>query len=198
MLHSLSRNLIFVHIHKTGGTSFRTFLQRNILDVEESVELPQPHHSVDEVYRCWRLRGRDPAQLRIISLVRHPLAQVASVYRFYRGLTSGSAETFLPHVQAARRCSFPEFVRGNIFYDVFAKMLLVKGVLPPNVHLIRLEEFSRDAEQVLNERLGLRLELDFPHLNRSKSEEVDKSYTPEMIELVRKISPWCFAAGLYD
>ncbi|HWO74226.1 MAG TPA: hypothetical protein VNN21_11790, partial [Dehalococcoidia bacterium] len=67
MLYSPKHNLAFLHIHKTGGTSFRDFLHRAIPDVQEMPELPGPHYTISEVFAALQRRSEDPLKWTILT-----------------------------------------------------------------------------------------------------------------------------------
>src|SRR3954465_13092159 len=134
MLYSENLNLAFVHITKTGGSSFRAFLQESFPDMRDLPELNAPHHTVAELFELWHRCGRDPLDIRIVTLIRHPFAQVVSQYVYWRSDLISEPERTLPHVVAARTMTFPDFVRVSVTRDEYARMLLVNDELPANIY----------------------------------------------------------------
>lgn len=192
MLYSEKLDLAFVHIPKTGGISYRAFLRKNFPDMKDMPELPGPHHTVSELFQTLRKRGRKPSEVTILTLIRHPFAQVASQYRFWRSDSLSAADAALPHVRGARQMSFEEFVRNWIRKDLFAKMLFVRGKLPANVHCVRLENVRQDTERILNAVYGLHVIARIPHLNRSPEYCHSELYTSSIEARVRKTYKWYF------
>ncbi len=193
MLYSEKLDLAFVHIAKTGGVSFRAFLQERFPDMCDLPELPSPHHTVTELFDMLQKRGRDPLETKIVTLIRHPFAQIVSQYTYWKSddLIS-EAERALPHVIDARRMTFPEFVGACVIEDQYATMLLIDNKLPENVNIIRLEHLQRDTERVFNRELGLNIEVCIPHLNRSSEMPFADIYTDEAKKIVRYVYKWYF------
>jgi len=192
MLYSENLDLAFVHIAKTGGVSFRAFLQETFPDMRDLPELEGPHHTVTELFETLQKRGRDPLKTRIVTLIRHPFAQVVSQYTYWKSDLISELEGNLPHVIDARRMTFPEFVDAWVIEDQYATMLLIDNKLPENVNIIRLEHLQGDTERVFNRELGLNIEVCIPHLNRSSEMPFADVYTDEAKKIVRCVYKWYF------
>lgn len=206
MLYSRSHRLAFVHIQKTGGSSLRRLLTDAIPDMSDMPELPGPHHPTRELFAALHRRGEDPLSIRVLSLIRDPLHQVVSIYRYWRSDGLSPEDRAQPLVQAAMRQSFPEFVETTITGDDYAHMLLVDGALPPNVEVIRFEEALQDVD-ILREATGIPSLPALPHerstdvvntSDPSPSRDGLTAYYDERTEgLVRRAYSWTYGSGFY-
>jgi hypothetical protein len=117
MIYARSRRFIFIHLHKTGGTSFEQgyepFARWDDLILGSTPHGEQAstyfqrrfglykHSGLDEIEAAM---GRDALEgMRILAFVRHPRARVASLYNFVGGIVLGWAEkngTTLPAIRA--------------------------------------------------------------------------------------------------
>jgi len=197
MFYSPGSDLGFVHIHKTGGISFRRFLRRNIADMQMMPELPHAHHSVAELFAALSARGQDPTNTRVLSIIRNPFAHVVSIYFYWRSNWVPRADKKLPHVRDARKLSFKEFVARYVVDDPYIPMLLVDGELPKNVFILQLETLKEDSERVLNGQLKLGLPIEIEHMNASKHRPFMRYYDEETEAAVRNVYKWCFDQGFY-
>lgn len=193
MLYSEEANLAFVHVPKTGGTSFRRFLEKSIPDMQDLRELPRPHHTLQEFFHLSAQRGRDPNGVRVITLARDPYAMVASHYTYWRSNMLSREDAKLPHVIAARESSFPDFVQHWVKQDLYKVALCVDDVLPDNVEFIQLKSLHEDSAFVLNELFDLGLQIDIPHLNRSAETPFADRYDACGREKVRELYRWYFS-----
>ncbi len=195
MLYSEKLDLAFIHLPKTGGVSFRAFLEENFPDMKDLPELPDTHHTMTELFDVLRQRGQDPDDTTILTIIRHPFAQVASQYAYWRSDLLSDEDAALPKVRAARELPFEEFVNAWVREDLYARHLLVNGELPNNVHLIRLDHIREDTERIFTKVFGLHLEVSLPHLNRSPDYSLAELYTPDIEARVRNAYKWYFQAN---
>jgi hypothetical protein len=198
MKFSLASCIAYYHIHKTGGTSFKTFLSEAFPDLVDVA--PWPHHSLAEYSAILRSRGVDPEKLRILTTIRNPLDHVVSIYLFWRtkGDPSGRA-----HIQAAKSLSFNAFVAYYVASPhadcrVYDELLLINGALPANVIVLRLEKLATEADELLNGKLGLNIPVSIPHVNRSEHGPSMEYFQPETLRLVRDRYAWAFDQGYYQ
>lgn len=198
MLYSEKSNLAFVHIHKTGGLSFREFLERTFPDMREMPELPGPHHNVSDLLPALRRRGIEPETAKILTVIRNPFAHVVSIYHYWRSDLISEQESQLSYIQFARRATFPEFVLALIQHDPYLEALSIEGQIPPNVFVLTLEKLKDDAERVLKEQLGVNASIDIPHLNRTEHAPYMEFYDEELQRHIRTVYRWCFEAGYYE
>jgi hypothetical protein len=198
MLYSESLRLAFVHIHKTGGISFRTFLQSSLPDMKEMPELLNPHATVAELFSTLCQRGENPYDTRILTVIRNPFAHAVSIYHFWRSDNLPKEEKQLPKIQLTRRLSFKDFLKHFINEDIFARSLLVDKKIPENVYIIKLEKFTEDVNRIINEQLRLGVNINLPHCNSSEHGPFMEYYDEECIAKIRRVNKWCFDQGFYD
>lgn len=192
MLYSEKHNLAFIHVPKTGGVSFRRFLQTNIPDMTDLAELPGPHHTVAELFSFLRKRGQAPADTRIVTLARDPFALVKSHYTYWRSNPLSQEDLQLPHVIGARTMTFPDFVRTWVKQDLYHVALVVDRRLPVNVEFIRLERLFSDVDFLFNEVFRLNIGANIPHLNGSSQRITGDLYDDETRSKVRRLYQWFF------
>ena len=196
MLYAPRSKLAFVHIHKTGGLSFRHYLLKNVRDMAELPELPGPHRSLAELYGVLRGRGVDPSLVTVLTVLRYPLSHAVSVYEFWRSDKLPQAHRELPRVALTRRLSFRDFLFQVLVVDPFGRMLLVNGALPANVHVLRLESLAEEGSQMLR-RLGFKPRGEIGHENATPHPPYQQYYDDECEAQVRRIYRWCYEAGYY-
>lgn len=117
MIWSRSRRFVFIHLHKTGGTSFEQgyepFARWDDLILGSTPHGEQAstwfqrrfglykHSGLDEIEKA--VGAEELAGMRILAFVRHPRARVASLYNFVGGIVLSWAEknaTTLPAIRA--------------------------------------------------------------------------------------------------
>jgi hypothetical protein len=202
MLYSKKNNLAHIHIHKTAGTSFRYFLQKNFDDMEEMPELPEAHHSAAEFFSILKQNNREPKDVNIITIIRNPLDHVVSIYNYWRSSRYiSNEEKKLPHIQLANQLQFGDFVKKlvqNVNYIPFAPLLLVEGELPPNITIFKLETIEDDMSFYFNNKLKMKLNIQLPHLRVNKKKPYNSYYTTDLIDIVRNAYRWCYSMGFYE
>lgn len=197
VLYSERHNLAFVHIHKTGGISLREFLRKRIRGMKEMSELPDAHYSVSQLYEALQNRGSDPADVRIITILRNPYAHALSIYTFWNSDAITLPERQLPTVSYARSHSFRDFLFNVLINDQYAPALLVNNELPFKLFVVKLETLAEDAQRVLHDELGLVRKVKVGRRNASDHGPYLEYYEPDMLAHVRRVYSWCFDAGYY-
>jgi len=118
MIYSRSRRFVFIHLHKTGGTSFEQgyepFARWDDLILGSTPHGEQAstyfqrrfglykHSGLEEIEKV--IGAEALAGFRILAFVRHPRARIASLYNFVGGIVLGWAEkngTTVPAIRAA-------------------------------------------------------------------------------------------------
>lgn len=106
-----------IHVPKTGGTAFYTFLQENF----------------PNVFREYMYEGQRPHELKAISvknpivIIREPFERIFSIYRYWR---SGS-EMFLRNLKEPKsELSFCEFLDDVNIFNVWSSYIWVDHLLP--------------------------------------------------------------------
>lgn len=196
MLYAERSKLAFVHIHKTGGVSFRRYLLKNVRDLSELPELPGRHHTLAELHAALRARGTDPGEVQVLTVLRDPLAHAVSVYEFWRSDRLPQEERDLPYVALTRQLSFRDFLFQVLVTDQYGEMLLVDGEVPAQVHVLKLESLADDAPALLRE-LGFKPRGTLGHHNVTPHPPYLQYYDAECEAQVRRTYRWCYEAGYY-
>jgi len=202
MFYFQKYNLAFLHIAKTGGTSFRTMLTKE-LGTKTEVQKETYHEPL-------RIK-RDVLgiaifnSINVVTLIRNPFATVVSYYFWIHcdklssndGLKPKVARRY-PFLKAAHGLSFADFVDWYVKNEKsYADYLLVDGQLPTNVYMIKLENLKRDADRVLNTQLDLNLKLDIPHIYKTRHKPFMEYYTEELSDKIVEKYKWTFDNRFY-
>jgi hypothetical protein len=106
MIYARSRRFVFIHLHKTGGTSFEQgyepFARWDDLILGSTPHGEQASTYFQRRFGLYKHSGLDDIEkacgpealegFRILAFVRHPAARVASLYNFVGGIVLGWAE----------------------------------------------------------------------------------------------------------
>jgi hypothetical protein len=198
MLLSPSKGVAYHHIAKTGGISFGRFLSANFPDLAEVSDWP--HHSLEQYFSILADKKIDPRKLHIMTTIRNPYDHVVSIYHYWR--TKVGLEDQRDHINAARTLPFPEFVQWYVACRhpdcrVYDELLLVDGVVPANVRIVRLEDAAQEVDQFLNGDLGLGIPVNIPISNTTEHRPALSYYTAEGLRLVRQRYHWAFSHRYY-
>jgi len=202
---------VFNHFPKTGGNSFLALCRQNLAEADISPHLVENQLRLARReqfghYRLIRGHFSIPTQVRVaadrytMTLLRHPIRTIASLYQFWRIVPDLGAS-----VAKARELSFPEFVRfyrdspavaRNPYTHHFAALgINMLGPLADDDTLratarhnlaafdfIGLcEEFEASA-RLLSRELDWRMPAEMPRENSSNSESVFEQIDPETMD----------------
>ena len=79
----------------------------------------------------------------------------------------------------------------------YAPALQIDGVVPRNVHVLRLESLEADATRVLRDELGVVKSVRLKRRNASDHAPYREFYDDTSRAHVRSVYSWCFDAGYY-
>lgn len=190
MIISPGRNFIFVHIPKTGGTSFALSLEQRAMkddiligDTPKARRRRKRIKDLEAAGRLWKhstladIEGvvgvDDIAAAFTVTLVRNPWDRLVSYYHWLRVQAFDHAG-----VRAAQSLSFSEFLHSDHVQSAIPAspythyMTRADGVEDCDLY-IRIEHFDEDAAP-LWAHLGFQLEL--PHTNRSDRQSAYRPY----------------------
>jgi len=185
--------LAFFHIPKTGGTSFTTFLRKKL---GESRHIKKFTHHEPLLVKKEILGDELFNKLIIITLIRNPYANLVSHWAWVQQIKSNSK---YPHIAELKGVNFPEFVDWHFEnYNSYSDFILINEEIPPNLRIIRLEYLEKDTNKILNNELGLNLQLDFPHIHKTSHAPFMDYYTNDLLNKVNKKYEWTFDMGFYS
>ena len=212
-----NKDILFIHIGKTGGTSAADYLCKTLLEPVYNV-IPERAHG-KQIGHEVTLDGQRHATLEeakvflkkrniklnsfkeIIAVIRHPYNLEISLFNYYKRLLANQPQILdnAPKRKAIiLKDSFEEFVRGRFFHrhnTHIKKYLAIEGKLHPKVRIIKFENLETEFLKI-GEKYGNGNE-DFPHLNKTKSTKIEEWITPEIeLRLYRKYK-WVFLKGKY-
>lgn len=191
-------NFAYLHINKTGGTSVKDFLKKVLgedsaervgLFYNEKEDHPRIHEPL--AYKVSAL-GPKYDSLDIITTVRNPYARWVSLYtaRQRNYYEKGQRAS---HITETIGLTFEEwllkFVINNINPHVLnlslTNYLFVDHIIPPNVHIIKLEEVEMGIKKFLS-GIGVETDETMFHKNKSKHGYFMNYYTDYTKGLIYK------------
>lgn len=209
-----SKDLLFIHIPKTGGMSVTQLLLDLLpppvyyshpghdaaLDERGIVQLAGARHetlaqAATVVRRC----GFDLQSFpMILAVVRNPYSLEVSRYAY---LQAGHAWDRGENQELAMLHDFETFARRSTYHDgperPMESYFLLDGRLPSNLRLVRFEHLRDEVVAIINS-LGLKAPEDFPWENRSKHGDFRTYFTSAAEAAVRRKYRWLFDHGYYE
>lgn len=212
-----NKDILFIHIGKTGGTSAADYLCKtlhspvyNVIPLRahekqigsEIMLEGQRHANLTEAKSFLRERGISLNSFKkIIAVIRHPYNLEISLFNYYLRLLENQ-----PHIldNAPKRKkilengSFEEFVKGKFFHRhnmYIRKYVSINGKVHPKVQLIKFENLT---EEFL--KIGAKYgngNIEFPHLNKTKETKPEELITPDIELLLYRKYQWVFRIGQY-
>ena len=209
-----SKDLLFVHVPKTGGMS----VTRYLLEV-----LPRPiYYSVDRrderitdegIHQFPGIRHETLAEARdivreygfdipdfplILAVLRNPYAIEVSRYKYMQqdyAWLSGSVK------ELALNEDFVTFALKSSYHGGSSRPLddyfLLEGKAPPNLRILRLESLLEELKSALR-GIGIEKVAELPHENTSFHGDYRLYYSKAAEEIVYQKYRWAFDAGWYD
>lgn len=183
--------MAFVHVGKTGGTSFRKFLQNTFKDTYEF--LPKAHYLLKEI--TTETRGK-----KLITLIRDPLARYVSLRHYWLEHFWGPEES--PFIKKSREVSFEDYVtilEDNIDnIQRYEDVLLVNGKLPKTLEVIKLENIEEELHNYFNIKHQLKVNINFPQTNSSTHDFYLNYYNEKTAERIYKLESFVYNMGWYQ
>jgi tetratricopeptide (TPR) repeat protein len=208
-----SDRLLFLHVPKTGGSSVVRYLLEVLpkpayysLPADHGATLPPgvtrfegiAHETLADARVVLEGRGRRLEGVPVvIACVRNPYELEVSRYSFLRrDLNSYNhgpqqAVALLSDFELFAICSRPHGQRPLETYFV------LDGVVPPNLHVVRLENVDQELRECLAAAGVDASETRVPHHNRSEHAHFRQYYTGAAEQAVYEKYKWVFDAGLY-
>lgn len=208
-----SKDLLFIHVPKTGGMSVTECLldilpppvyyshpeHDSALEGRGIVQLAGTRHeTLEEAAMIVRRWGFDLDTFpRILAVIRNPYSLEVSRYAY---LQAGHPWDRGENQRLAMRCDFETFARCSTHHSgpkrPIESYFLVNGRLPANVTLLRFENLHDEVTRLASS-LGLPPPENFPWKNRSIHHDFRAYYTAEAERAVRQRYRWLFDNGYY-
>lgn len=212
-----NKDVLFIHIGKTGGTSVTNYLVKNLEKPvyrvvpaklmnsrikDEIMLLGKKHSTLAEAIPFLNERNIDYKDFqKILAVIRNPYQLEVSLFNYYKKLIKERPKYFdtAPiRKKLILRNSFPDFVNENILHRNNLKLkdyILVNKKIPVNLSIIKFESLS---DSTTRETKKFRVsDIDFPHLNKSKSTPLEEIYTKELEEKIYNKYSWIFDNHFY-
>jgi len=167
----------FHHVPKTGGMSVKKMLH---LTGASMKQVAKDHILLDswKGHRCLK------KYKHIYTNVRDPFARIVSLYKFWttrRG--EMSFDKFFYDCWLAKKKLY------NPFRHTTDEYILVKGKVPENVTIIKLEEINEMWPQIINHHFGKKF-LSVPRENTTYHKNPMEYFNDEMVNIMKKKEGW--------
>lgn len=206
----LNKDILFVHIPKTAGTSIRDILRqvlpKPVLCAEMSfkdigIGFADKHINLTQCFEVARFFGYFNFQ-KIIAVFRNPYTMEVSLYNhlcreYKNGLRLPSA------IAAHNSQSFEDYIlNSNTHYEWGSYQQYVtdkNGIVPNNLVIIKMEEDLGQALSKVLREVNISWDGVLPQLN-SHPEEINCSemYTSELKEVIYNKHQWVFDNKYYE
>jgi len=200
----MSKDLLYLHIPKTGGVSTRTVLTKNLdgpILSNFNMGIENQHLSFAEIKEAITPYGWSTDNVkRIIATIRNPYAVEVSFYFFFNKVY-GKNESYTNQViELACRKSFSEFCKGNTWPSFWYYFTGMNSDDREKLVILKLEDNLewKLKEVFINIGLGDRTNWTLPILNQSQHEPFETYYTPELEEIVYNKYKRVFDEGWYE
>lgn len=211
------KDLLFLHVPKTGGTSVSqlllSVLPRPVYYVHPTSFLKQPepgvihipaisHHPLDRAETIVRQHGFELARFPVIvAVIRNPYELAVSHYAFLRRPTAQAAhQSELAHLACER--DFSSFVveavarRELNFMGRLHDFYHLRSTVPPNLRVVRFEHLAEGIGNVLRD-IGVEHDGELLWLNRSTHDDYATYFDRAAEEAVYTKQRWMFDEGYY-
>jgi len=200
----LNKDLLFIHVPKTGGTSVSYYLMKTL---SKPVFYFAPHLKGDEPEgiihaKCDRhmplLRAKElgiDAPL-VLVVIRNPYDLVVSRYHFLRHVFS--APIITPMHQLALDVDFETFAIEHTHpsQEIY---FLCDGELPRHARIVKFEKLDHAITSAARDANDGRTSLAvFPHKGISPHKPWQSCITPAAEEAIYQRNRWVFDNGYYD
>ncbi len=209
------KDLLFIHIPKTGGMSVSKFLLQVLprpvyytlptrdenLSYDGIVQILGPRHeSLEEARKGTTKYGFDVCEFPLVlAVLRNPYSLEVSRYEYLR---LGRPIDRGPNQHLALTSDFETFASESSNHGGPSRPIesyfLLDGKMPKNLEIIRFESLADDVGKVLR-KIGITCNIsDFPWVNRSSHSDYKSYYSQAAEEAVYRRYKWVFDHGSYE
>lgn len=195
MFYVPSINVGFLHIQKTGGTSFINFLRASFKDSGEFFPLKNPHYRIKDIFsefpyaKTWQ----------IVTILRDPLALWVSRYHYWRSQSWTDEKDYITRSRSISFADFITLVEDNID-DIwnYEEIVTINGRIPKQLEILRLENILEDLNWYFNIKLCLNIPIFFPRDNVTSHPPVSEHYNEKLADRIYKLESWVYNMGWYN
>ena len=190
MLINNKRRLVFIHIPKNAGTTFKSVLYSTHGDVEWERPFTDEKKYTHSPLKSFYASFPESKDYKVITIIRNPYERALSWYSYYRTPTYYNRHPQMRAIHYAQQ-SFLEFLKW------YNRSFKSKWEMLPQVwwythkkklhsdYQIRFENLEQDINKVSNE-LGMDI-IKIPHNNKSsESFTIEDEYCDESISIINE------------
>jgi hypothetical protein len=208
-----SKELLFIHVPKTGGMSVSDYLLSILGPPIYQVRPPHGevargsgvveilgnrHLGLSEAARVVSEHGFEIRRFPLILVViRNPYSLEVSRYAY---LQTGHPWDAGRNQELALTSNFETFAIHSDVHEGSAPLesyFQLDGAIPPNMRIIRFENLAAGIRNVLKD-IGMKSDLDLPHHNQSLHGDFRSYYTVAAEESVYRRYKWVFDNSFYE
>lgn len=214
-----NKDILFIHIGKTGGTSAAKYLC-NVLAPPVYNVIPERAHKLGKVGNETLLVGQRHATLeeakvflkkmdininsfkKIIAVIRHPYNLEISLFNYYKRLLKNQSnilDNAPKRKEIVESGSFSDFVKGKFYHRHkinIRKYVTINDKIHKKIQLIKYESLEEEFLEI-GRIYGIK-KSEFPHLNKTKKIELEKYINLEIEHFIYRKYLWVFSVGDYQ
>lgn len=214
-----NKEVLFIHIGKTGGTSAAKFLcstlhgpvynvvpqgAQDIKYGHETNLVGQRHAILEEALSFTKKHsnlGLDDFK-KIIAVIRNPYNLEISLFNYYKRLIENNPAVLDGAPKRKKiilQDDFAAFVQGKFYHRNgihIKKYISLDRKIPKKVEVIKFESMT-DRFIELGEEFG-NGNSDFPHLNKTKPVDIKDFVTKDLEIIIYRKYKWVFKVGNYS
>ena len=214
-----NKEVLFIHIGKTGGTSAAKYLcstlngpvfnvvpqgAQGIKYGHETNLVGQRHAILEEALEFTKKHSNLGLNdfKKIVAVIRNPYNLEISLFNYYKRLLSNNPNVLdgAPKRKAiVLQDDFEAFVKGRFYHRNsihIRKYISIDGKIPKNVEVIKFETMS-DRFIEIGKDFG-NGNINFPHLNKTKPVIVTDFVTKNLEAVIYRKYKWVFKVGNYS
>ena len=213
-----NKDVLFIHIGKTGGTSAAKYLcstldgpvynvvpsgAQQIQYGHETNLVGQRHATLEEALQFTRANYNLGLKdfKKVIAVIRNPYNLEISLFNYYKRLLAKNSKILdgaPKRKEIVLQDDFDAFVRGKFYHRNgihIKKYISIDGKIPKKVDVIKFEEMT-PRFIAIGKTYG-NGNIKFPHLNKTKPASAKEFVTEELEVILFRKYRWVFKRGNY-